>query len=111
MMRFISRLGWIALLSLTVVFLAGFVTTNNTQITVLFWPARLVAEGEVWMFVLGAFGAGTVAGALIFWLHCLSLRARLWSKARRIAELESQIEKSVQSEDDNLLPDRYGQSV
>lgn len=111
MMRFISRLVWIALLIITVIFLAGFVIKNDAQLQVLFWPTQIVITGEVWMFVLGAFGLGTIAGALIFWLHSLSLKARLWSKTRRIAELETHIKTSEQTDDDNTLPERYGQSV
>ena len=108
MMRFITRLGWIVFLITTIVFLAGFVTHNHAQITLQFWPAQTTAEAELWMFVLGAFGLGMVVGALIFWLHGLRLKARLWSSTRQIAELNARIEASAQSDDDNRLPERYG---
>ncbi|HCD63515.1 MAG: LapA family protein [Candidatus Puniceispirillaceae bacterium] len=108
MMRFISRLGWLFFLIITIVFLAGFVTHNHTQIALQFWPAQATAEGEVWVFVLGAFGLGMVIGAMIFWLHGLRLKARLWSSTRQIAELNARIEASAQSDDDNSLPERYG---
>ena len=110
-MRFISRLGWIIFMIATIVSLAGFVTTNHATITLQFWPTPMSVHGEVWMFVLGAFGLGVVVGAVIFWLHSLSLKARLWSKTRQIADLEARLKASAQSEDDNTLPERYGQSV
>ena len=107
-MRFISRLGWIVFLIITIVFLAGFVTQNHTQIVLQFWPSEVTVEGEAWMFVLGAFGLGMILGALIFWLHSLRLKAHLWSKTRQIAELQTRIAASEQSDDDNSLPERYG---
>ena len=110
-MRFIFRISWIVFLVITVIFLAGFVTTNHRQIEILFWPINTTATGEIWMFILGAFGLGLIAGAVVFWLHSLRLRARLWSKERRINELQTRIERTEQSDDDNNLPERYGQSV
>jgi len=110
-MRFISRIAWVVFLVITVVFLAGFVTTNHTKIEILFWPLNTTATAEIWMFVLGAFGLGLIAGAIVFWFHSLSLRARLWSKDRRINELQARIEAAAQSDDDNTSPERYGQSV
>ena len=108
MMRFISRLGWIVFLIITIVFLAGFVTQNHNQIALQFWPSQVTAEGEVWMFVLGAFGLGMIVGAMIFWLHGLRLKARLWSSTRKLAELQARVAASEQSDDDNSLPERYG---
>ena len=110
-MRFILRLSWIIFLVLTLVFLAGFVTANHTQTSLLLWPTQMTISGEVWMFVLGAFGLGVIVGASLFWLRSLSLRASLWSKTRQIAELESRIEAAAQSDNDNSLPDRYGRFV
>ena len=107
-MRFISRLGWIIFLIITIVFLAGFVTQNHTQIALQFWPSQVTVKGEAWMFVLGAFGLGMILGALIFWLHSLRLKAHLWSKTRQIAELQTRIAASEQSDDDNTPSERYG---
>ena len=110
-MRFISRMGWVVFLVVTVVFLAGFVTTNHKKVDILLWPLPTTATGEVWMFVLGAFGLGLIAGAVVFWLRSLSLRAQLWSKQRRISELQAQLDKTKQSDDDNSPAEGYGRSA
>ena len=110
-MRFIARMGWVVLLVLSVVFLAGFVVTNHEDIELLLWPFSITVTAEVWMFVLGAFALGLMAGALIFWLRGLSLRARLWTKERQINELQARLDRTEQSDDDNSIAEEYGRPV
>ena len=108
MMRFIIRMSWLALLVITGIMLSGFVTSNQHLISIRLWPTRAIMQAEIWVFVLATFGLGTITGATIFWFQNLSLKARLWSKAKRIAELEAQIEETEQQLDDKRLSGDYG---
>ncbi len=108
-MRFINRMCWLALLIITGVMLAGFVTSNQNLVSIRFWPTRAIIHAEIWVFVLVTFGLGTITGATIFWFQNLSLKARLWSKAKQISELEAQIEETDQQLDDKRLSGGYGQ--
>ena len=111
MMRFITRMYWATLLVITVVMLAGFVTSNQGSIAIRFWPAKMIVRAEIWVFVLGAFGLGMITGATVFWFQSLSLKARLWSKAKQISELENRIEETEQQLDDKRFVGGYSQKV
>ena len=108
MMRLTTRFCWLALLVTTGIMLAGFVTSNQGLITIRFWPATKVVQAEIWIFVLSAFGLGMITGAGIFWFQNLGLKARLWSKAKQISELEVRIEETEQQLDDKRLSGGYG---
>ena len=108
MMRFITRFCWLALLVTTGVMLAGFVTSNQGLITLSFWPVTIMVQAEIWIFVLSAFGLGMFTGASVFWFQSLGLKARLWSKAKQISELEARIEETEQQLDDKRLSGGYG---
>ena len=110
-MRFINRTCWIALLVITGVTLAGFVTSNQGLISIHFWPASIILQAEIWVFILSAFGLGMFSGAGVFWLQSLSLKARLWSKAKQISELETRIEETEQQLDNKRLSSSYGQQA
>ena len=107
-MRFITRMCWLILLVITGVILAGFVTSNQGLISIRFWPTHAIMRAEIWIFLLATFGLGTITGATIFWFQNLSLKARLWSKAKRISDLEAQIEETEQQLDDKRLSGDYG---
>ena len=111
MMRLITRLCWLALLVITGVILAGFVTSNQGLISIHFWPTHAIIRAEIWVFVLATFGLGTITGATIFWFQTLSLKARLWSKAKQVSELEAQIEDTEQQLNDQRSSGRYGHQV
>ena len=111
MMRLITRMCWLTLLVITGVILAGFVTSNQGLISIRFWPTHAIMRAEIWVFVLATFGLGTITGATIFWFQNLSLKARLWSKAKRISELEAQIEETEQQADDKRLSGDYGEQA
>ena len=96
MMRLITRMCWLTLIVFTGVLLAGFVTSNQSQISIRFWPTHAILHAEIWVFVLATFGLGTITGATIFWFQNLSLKARLWSKVKQLSELEAQIEETEQ---------------
>ena len=108
MMRLITRMCWLTLLVITGVILAGFVTSNQDLISIRFWPTRAILRAEIWVFMLATFGLGTITGATIFWLQTLSLKARLWSKAKQLSELEAHIEETEQQLNDRRTSGLYG---
>ncbi len=108
MMRLITRMCWLTLLVITGVILAGFVTSNQGLISIHFWPTHAIMRAEIWVFVLATFGLGTITGATIFWFQTLSLKARLWSKAKQLTELEAQIEETEQQLNDQHLSGHFG---
>lgn len=108
MMRLIIRMCWLTLLVITGVILAGFVTSNQGLISIRFWPTHAILRAEIWVFVLATFGLGTITGATIFWFQTLSLKARLWSKAKQLSELEAYIEETEQQLNGQLSSDHYG---
>ena len=108
MMRLITRMCWLTLLVITGVILAGFVTSNQGLISIRFWPTHVILRAEIWVFVLAAFGLGTITGATIFWFQTLSLKARLWSKAKQLSELEAHIEETEQQLNDQRSSGHYG---
>ena len=107
-MRLITRMCWLALLVITGIFLAGFVTSNQGLISIRFWPTHAIMHAEIWVFVLATFGLGTITGAIIFWFQTLSLKARLWSKAKQLSELEAHIEETEQQLNDEHSSGYYG---
>ena len=107
MMRLIIRMCWLTLLVTTGVILAGFVTSNQDLISIRFWPTHAIMRAEIWVFVLATFGLGTITGATIFWFQTLSLKARLWSKAKKLSELEAQIEETEQQLNDQHLSGHF----
>ena len=107
-MRLITRTCWLTLLVITGVMLAGFVTSNQDLISIRFWPTHNILRAKIWVFMLAAFGLGTITGATIFWLQTLSLKARLWSKAKQLSELEAHIEETEQQINDQRPSDHYG---
>ena len=108
MMRFITRMCWLTLLVITGVILAGFVTSNQGLISIRFWPTRAIMRAEIWVFVLATFGLGTITGATIFWFQTLSLKARLWSKAQQLSELEAHIAETEQQFNEQRSSGNYG---
>lgn len=108
MMRLITRMCWLTLLVITGVILAGFVTSNQGLISIRFWPTHAIMRAEIWVFVLATFGLGTITGAIIFWFQTLSLKARLWSKAKQLSELEAHIEETEQQLNNQRSSDHYG---
>ena len=108
MMRLISRVCWLTLLVVTGVILAGFVTSNQGLISIRFWPTHAIMHAEIWFFSLATFGLGTITGATIFWFQILSLKARLWSKAKRLSELQAHIEETEQQLNDQHSSGHYG---
>ena len=108
MMRLITRMCWLTLLVITGVILAGFVTSNQGLISIRVWPTDAILRAEIWVFVLATFGLGTITGATIFWFQTLSLKARLWSKAKKLSELEAHIEETEQQLDDQHSSGQYG---
>ena len=64
-------------------------------------------RAEIWIFLLATFGLGTITGATIFWLQTLSLKARLWSKAKQLSELEAHIEETEQQLNDQRPSGHY----
>ena len=107
-MSLITRMCWLTLLVITGVILAGFVTSNQDLISIRFWPTHAILRAEIWVFMLATFGLGTITGATIFWLQTLSLKARLWSKAKKLSELEAQIEETEQQLNDQHLSGHFG---
>ena len=107
-MSLITRTCWLTLLVITGVILAGFVTSNQDLISIRFWPTHAIMRAEIWVFVLATFGLGTITGATIFWFQTLSLKARLWSKAKKLSELEAQIEETEQQLNDQHLSGHFG---
>ena len=107
-MSLITRMCWLTLLGITGVILAGFVTSNQDLISIRFWPTRAILRAEIWVFMLATFGLGTITGATIFWLQTLSLKARLWSKAKELSELEAHIEETEQQLSDQRPSGHYG---
>ena len=110
-MSLITRMCWLTLLVITGVILSGFVTSNQDLISIRFWPTHAILRAEVWVFVLATFGLGTITGATIFWFQTLSLKARLWSKAKQLSELEAHIEETEQQLNDQLSSGHYGQKA
>ena len=108
MMRLITRMCWLTLLIITCVILAGFVTSNQGLISIRFWPTNAIMHAKIWVFVLATFGLGTITGAIIFWFQTLSLKARLWSKAKQLSELEAHIEETEQQLNDEHSSGYYG---
>ena len=108
MMRLITRMCWLILLVITGVVLAGFVTSNQGLISIRFWPTDAILRAEIWVFVLATFGLGTITGATIFWFETLSLKARLWSKAKQLSELEAHIEETEQQLNEQRSSGHYG---
>ena len=108
MMRLITRMCWLTLLVITGVILAGFVTSNQDLISIRFWPTHAIMRAEIWVFVLATFGLGTITGATIFWFQTLSLKARLWSKAKQLSELEAHFEETEQQLSDQHSSGDYG---
>ena len=108
MMSLITRTCWLTLLVITCVFLAGFVTSNQGLISIRFWPTHAIMRAEIWVFVLATFGLGTITGATIFWFQTLSLKARLWSKAKKLSELEAKLEETEQQLNDQRSSGQYG---
>ena len=108
MMRLITRMCWLTLLVITGVILAGFVTSNQGLISIRFWPTHTILRAEIWVFVLATFGLGTITGATIFWFQTLSLKARLWSKAKQLSELEAHIEETEQQLNEQRSSGHYG---
>ena len=108
MMRFIIRMSWLALLVITGIMLSGFVTSNQHLISIRLWPTRAIMQAEIWVFMLATFGLGTITGATIFWFQTLSLKARLWSKAKQLSELEAHIEETEQQLNDQRSSGHYG---
>ena len=111
MMHLITRMCWVTLLIITGVILAGFVTSNQGLISIRFWPTHAIMRAEIWIFLLATFGLGTITGATIFWFQSLSLKARLWSKAKQLSELEALIEETEQQLNDQNSSDHYGHRV
>ena len=107
-MSLITRMCWLTLLVITGVILAGFVTSNQDLISIRFWPTHAILRAEIWVFVLATFGLGTITGATIFWFQTLSLKARLWSKAKQVSELKAHIEEKEQQLDDQRSSGDYG---
>ena len=107
-MRLIIRMCWLTLLVITGVMLAGFVTSNQDLISIRFWPTHAIMRAEIWVFVLATFGLGTITGATIFWFQTLSLKARLWSKAKQLSELEAHIEETEQQLNDQRSSGHHG---
>ena len=107
MMRFITRMCWLTLLVITGVILTGFVTSNQGLISIRFWPSHAILRAEIWVFLLSTFGLGTITGATIFWFQALSLKARLWSKAKQLSELEALIEETEQQLNDQHSSGHY----
>ena len=107
-MSLITRMCWLTLLVITGVILAGFVTSNQGLISIRFWPTHAILLAETWVLVLATFGLGTITGATIFWLQTLSLKARLWSKAKQLSELEAHIEETEQQLNDQRSSGHYG---
>ena len=107
-MSLITRMCWLTLLVITGVILAGFVTSNQGLISIRFWPTHAILRAEIWVFMLATFGLGTITGATIFWLQTLSLKARLWSKAKQLSELEAHIEETEEQLNDQRPSGRYG---
>ena len=99
---------WLTLLVITGVILAGFVTSNQGLISIRFWPMHVIISAEIWVFVLATFGLGTITGATIFWFETLSLKARLWSKAKQLSELKAHIEETEQQLNDQRSSGHYG---
>ena len=110
-MSLITRMCWLTLLVITGVILAGFVTSNQDLISIRFWPTHAILRAEIWVFMLATFGLGTITGATIFWLQTLSLKARLWSKAKQLSELEARIEETEKQLNDNRLSGDYSYEV
>ena len=108
MMHLITRMCWVTLLIVTGVILAGFVTSNQGLISIHLWPTHVILSAEIWVFVLATFGLGTITGATIFWFQTLSLKARLWSKAKQLSELEAHIEETEQQLNDQRSSGQYG---
>ncbi len=111
MMRLISRMCWLTLLVITSVILAGFVTSNQGLISIRLWPTHAIMRAEIWVFVLATYGLGTITGATIFWFQTLSLKARLWSKAKQLSELEAHIEETEQELNYQRSSSHYGQQA
>ena len=109
-MRLITRMCWLTLLVITGVILQV-VTSNQGLISIRFWPTHAILRAEIWVFVLATFGLGTITGAAIFWFQNLSLKARLWSKAKQITKLEAHIEEIEQHLDDKSLSGGYDQQI
>ena len=107
-MSLITRMCWLTLLVITGVILAGFVTSNQDLISIRFWPTHAILRAEIWVFMLATFGLGTITGATIFWFQTLSLKARLWSKAKKLSELEARIEETEQQLNDQRSSGHYG---
>ena len=107
-MSLITRTCWLTLLVITGVMLAGFVTSNQDLISIRFWPTHNILRAKIWVFMLATFGLGTITGATIFWLQTLSLKARLWSKAKELSELEAHIEETEQQLSDQRPSGHYG---
>ena len=108
MMHLITRMCWFTLLIITGVILAGFVTANQSLISIRFWPTHAILRAEIWVFMLATFGLGTITGATIFWLQTLSLKARLWSKAKQLSELEAHIEETEKQLNDQRASGHSG---
>ena len=109
MMRFITRICWLMLLVITGMMVAGFVTSNQGLITIRFWPGAIMLQAEIWIFMLSGFGFGVATGAGVFWFQNLGLKARLWSKAKKISELEARIKEADKQFDDERLTRGYSQ--
>ena len=110
-MRFITRICWLMLLIITGIIVAGFVTSNQGLITLHFWPGTIMLRAEIWVFVLSGFGFGVTTGAGVFWFQNLGLKARLWSKGKKITELEARIKETEKQFDDERLSEGYTQSA
>jgi uncharacterized integral membrane protein len=60
------------------VLLAMFVALNKHQMQLFLWPSAPALQIETWLVMLMALALGVLAGAGLFWVRVLALKAQIW---------------------------------
>jgi len=69
-----------------------FAISNRHMVALSLWPVMDAYEMPAFVLGLGAFGAGFLCGAFMFWLRALSARARARMSERKAERLQHDIE-------------------
>lgn len=90
-MKLVGRLLLVLVATVLVVFSA----TNQAMVTIDLWPVPRAFDTPLFIVFLGALFAGVLAGAVLFWFPARLWKRRAMKRARRITELEAEIEKTA----------------
>jgi uncharacterized integral membrane protein len=102
-----GRFLWMLISVMMMLLAAAFVFSNDSIITLGLWPLTNHLDLPLWLFGIATFIVGATLGALVIWVHTLTIRTKFWFLQSKYDKLSGYLASQTSNKDSDKKVERH----